>query len=238
MSKGNLDYNVTEILNIPKQSQFNLNIFDWDFDGLDDLLVSEMREGVYYKNLGNNKFEKRTLTPLFKQGIYNKYDYDKDGSIDFVNFYANQNTKEAMLNIVTKKTVINMNIVGKLIEKYTFPQKNPTSDRITLFDGDGDGDMDLVIGSLSVENGVPSFFQDYFENTGTQFVYKKDFIEYDKNLISEFQVWCDDIDRDGDIDLYYPTYSKSRLGSPKWTYFWWENTKQGFKINKKYRLKY
>jgi hypothetical protein len=238
MSKGNLDYNVTEILNIPKQSQFNLNIFDWDFDGLDDLLVSEMREGVFYKNIGNNKFEKRTLTPLFKQGIYNKYDYDKDGSIDFVNFYANQNTNEAMLNIVTKKTVINMNIVGKLIEKHTFPQKNPTSDRITLFDGDGDGDMDLVIGSLSVENGVPSFFQDYFENSGTQFVYKKDFIEYDKNLISEFQVWCEDIDRDGDIDLYYPTYSKSRLGSPKWTYFWWENTKQGFKINKKYRLKY
>jgi hypothetical protein len=238
MSKGNLDYNVTEILNIPKQSQFNLNIFDWDFDGLDDLLVSEMREGVFYKNIGNNKFEKRTLTPLFKQGIYNKYDYDKDGSIDFVNFYANQNTNEAMLNIVTKKKVINMNIVGKLIEKHTFPQKNPTSDRITLFDGDGDGDMDLVIGSLSVENGVPSFFQDYFENSGTQFVYKKDFIEYDKNLISEFQVWCEDIDRDGDIDLYYPTYSKSRLGSPKWTYFWWENTKQGFKINKKYRLKY
>ena len=238
ISKGNLDYEVTEILDIPKQSQFNLNIFDWDFDGLPDLLVSEMREGVYYKNLGNNKFEKRTLIPLFKQGIYNKYDYDKDGSIDFVNFYANQNTNEAMLNIVTKSTVINMNIVGKLIEKYTFPQINPTSDRITLFDGDGDGDMDLVIGSLSVENGVPSFFQDYFENTGTRFEYKKDFIEYDKSLISEFQVWCEDIDRDGDIDLYYPTYSKNRLGADRWRYFWWENTGNGFKINKKFKLIY
>ncbi len=238
MSKGNLDYDVTEILDIPKQSQYNLNIFDWDFDGLPDLLVSEMREGVYYKNLGNNKFEKRTLIPLFKQGIYNKYDYDKDGSIDFVNFYANQNTNEAMLNIVTKSTVINMNIIGKLIEKYTYPQKNPTSDRITLFDGDGDGDMDLVIGSLSVENGVPSFFQDYFENTGTRFEYKKDFIEYDKSLISEFQVWCEDIDRDGDIDLYYPTYSKSRLEADKWRYFWWENTGNGFKINKKFKLIY
>ena len=238
MSKGNLDYDVTEILDIPKQSQYNLNIFDWDFDGLPDLLVSEMREGVYYKNLGNNKFEKRTLIPLFKQGIYNKYDYDKDGSIDFVNFYANQNTNEAMLNIVTKSTVINMNIIGKLIEKYTLPQKNPTSDRITLFDGDSDGDMDLVIGSLSVENGVPSFFQDYFENTGTRFEFKKDFIEYDKSLISEFQVWCEDIDRDGDIDLYYPTYSKSRLEADKWRYFWWENTGNGFKINKKFKLVY
>ena len=238
MSKGNLDYDVTEILDIPKQSQYNLNIFDWDFDGLSDLLVSEMREGVYYKNLGNNKFEKRTLIPLFKQGIYNKYDYDKDGSIDFVNFYANQNTNEAMLNIVTKSTVINMNIIGKLIEKYTLPQKNPTSDRITLFDGDSDGDMDLVIGSLSVENGVPSFFQDYFENTGTRFEFKKDFIEYDKSLISEFQVWCEDIDRDGDIDLYYPTYSKSRLEADKWRYFWWENTGNGFKINKKFKLVY
>ena len=99
--------------------------------------------------------------------------------------------------------------------------------------------MDLVIGSTIVKIGAPwDYIQDYFENTGTQFVYKDNFVEIDKTLIGEFQAWCEDIDRDGDIDLYYPTYSKSRLGTPKWTYFWWENTKTGFKINKKFRLKY
>ena len=248
ISKGNLNYDVTEILDIPKQSQFNINIYDWDFDGLPDILASNMNEGVYFKNLGNNKFEKRSLTPLFQQGLYSKYDYDKDGKLDFVNFYVNQKDEfgnysstnfTPQLNIVTSKTVINMNIVGKKIEKYIYPTNNTTtSERITLFDGDGDGDMDLVIGSLVIENNVWSYIQDYFENTGSQFVYKENFVEIDKSLIGEFQAWCEDIDHDGDIDLYYPTYSKSRLGSPKWSYFWWENTKTGFKINKKFRFKY
>jgi hypothetical protein len=248
ISKGNLDYDVIEILDIPNQSQFNINIFDWDFDGLQDLLVSGMSEGIYYKNMGNNKFEKKTLAPLFKQGNYNKYDYDKDGNLDFVNFYTRQKDEfgnysssdnTPMLNIVTSKSVINMNIVGKTIEKYVYPTNNTTSsERISLLDGDGDGDMDLIIGSFTIENNIQSYLQDYFENTGSQFVYKKDFIEIDKSLIGELQVWSEDIDRDGDLDLYYPTYSKSRLGTPKWTYFWWENTKTGFKINKKFRLKY
>lgn len=248
ISKGNLNYDVTEILDIPKQSQFNINIYDWDFDGLPDILPSSMNEGVYYKNLGSNKFEKRTLKPLFQQGLYGKYDYDKDGSIDFINFYVRQKDEFGnysstnpipQLNIVTSKTVINMDIVGKNIEKYVFPTNNTTtSERITLFDGDGDGDMDLLIGSLVIENGANSYRQDYFENTGSQFIYKDNFVEIDKTLIGEFQAWSEDIDGDGDIDLYYPTYSKSRLGTPKWTYFWWENTKTGFKINKKFRFKY
>ena len=88
ISKGNLDYDVIEILDIPNQSQFNINIFDWDFDGLQDLLVSGMSEGIYYKNMGNNKFEKKTLAPLFKQGNYNKYDYDKDGNLRAANSWA------------------------------------------------------------------------------------------------------------------------------------------------------
>lgn len=248
ISRGNLDYDVIEILDIPKQSQFNINIFDWDFDGLQDLLVSGMNEGIYYKNVGNNKFEKKTLTPLFKQGNYNKYDYDKDGNLDFVNFYVRQKDEfgnysssdnTPMLTIVTSKSVINMNIVGKNIEKYVYPTNNAiSSERISLLDGDGDGDMDLIIGSFTLENNIWSYLQDYYENTGSQLVYKKDFIEIDKSLIGELQVWSEDIDRDGDLDLYYPTYSKSRLNTPKWSYFWWENTKQGFKINKKYRFKY
>ena len=246
-SKGNLNYDITEILDVPNQSQFNINIFDWDFDGLPDLLVSGMNEGIYYKNLGNNKFERRTLTPLYQQMINNKYDYDKDGNLDFINLYVNQKDQDGnsssnnsqVLTIVTNKSVVNMNVTGKTIEKQIYPLNNTTSaERITLLDGDRDGDMDLVIGGFVIENNALSFFQEYFENTGAQFVYKKDFIEIDKNLIGELQVWAQDLDKDGDIDLFYPTYSKSRLNSPKWEYFWWENTGNGFKINKKFKLIY
>lgn len=246
-SKGNLNYDITEILDVPNQSQFNINIFDWDFDGLPDLLVSGMNEGIYYKNLGNNKFERRTLTPLYQQMINNKYDYDKDGNLDFINLYVNQkdqygnssSNNSQILTIVTSKSVVNMNVTGKTIEKQIYPLNNTTSaERITLLDGDRDGDMDLVIGGFVIENNALSFFQEYFENTGAQFVYRKDFIEIDKNLIGELQVWAQDLDKDGDIDLFYPTYSKSRLNSPKWEYFWWENTGNGFKINKKFKLIY
>ena len=246
-SKGNLSYDITEILDVPNQSQFNINIFDWDFDGLPDLLVSGMNEGIYYKNLGNNKFERRALTPLYQQMINNKYDYDKDGNLDFINLYVNQkdqygnssSNNSQVLTIVTSKSVVNMNVTGKTIEKQIYPLNNTTSaERITLLDGDRDGDMDLVIGGFLIENNVFSFFQEYFENTGAQFVYKKDFIEIDKSLIGELQVWAQDLDKDGDIDLFYPTYSKSKLNSPKWEYFWWENTGNGFKINKKFKLIY
>jgi len=246
-SKSNLNYDITEILDVPNQSQFNINIFDWDFDGLPDLLVSGMNEGIYYKNLGNNKFERRTLTPLYQQMINNKYDYDKDGNLDFINLYVNQkdqygnssSNNSQVLTIVTSKSVVNMNVTGKTIEKQIYPLNNTTSaERITLLDGDRDGDMDLVIGGFVIENNALSFFQEYFENTGAQFIYKKDFIEIDKNLIGELQVWAQDLDKDGDVDLFYPTYSKSRLNSPKWEYFWWENTGNGFKINKKFKLIY
>jgi hypothetical protein len=49
ISKGNLNYDVIEILDIPKQSQFNINIYDWDFDGLPDILASNMNEGSTLK---------------------------------------------------------------------------------------------------------------------------------------------------------------------------------------------
>jgi hypothetical protein len=247
-SKSGLDYEVLEILDIPKQSQFNINLFDWDFDGLPDLLASSMNDGVYFKNLGNNKFEQRKLIPLFIQCIGNKYDYDKDGTLDYINLYLNQideygnyvsTNYSQTLSVVTSKSVFHFPVVGKIIDKYILPTNNKSSaERITLLDADTDGDMDLVIGSLIIENGVWSYLQDYFENTGGQFKYKSNYIEIDKNLIGDLQAWAGDMDNDGDIDLYYPTYFKNQLNLPKWQYFWWENTKLGFKINKKFRLIY
>ena len=141
---------------------------------------------------------------------------------------------------MTSKGVTSFPVVGKTITKYIYILGDILSaERIAMVDGDGDGDMDLVVGSIRAKPNSPwTYVQDYFENTGKQFEYRPNFIEIDSNLIGELQVWAADIDKDGDVDLFYPTYRKSQLNAPHGGYFWWENTKAGFKINKNFYLKY
>lgn len=44
-----------------------------------------MQDGIYYKNMGNNKFEKKSLAPLFRQAINLRgADFDNDGVNDFL----------------------------------------------------------------------------------------------------------------------------------------------------------
>jgi hypothetical protein len=253
MSKNSFNYDVIEILENPNDKvQFNMNLFDWDSDGLTDLLFGWYNDGIYYKNVGKNTFEKSTLIPKFFQLMSYKLDFDKDGAIDFVNFYINQKDengysingdgKSQVLSVLSKKGVKNYDVVGKTLPK-TFSLKAGAQsyERITLVDGDGDGDKDLIIGSLTV--GTPRstydngwvYHQEYFENTGNQFEFRDKFIETDDKLWGELQVWTKDLDGDGDEDLFYPTYVRNNLGMD---YFWWENTGKGFKINKNYKLIY
>ncbi len=252
LSKGKLQFDAIEILDEPKKEEisFNINMFDWDFDGKDDVLMSDLSRGDYLKNLGNNKFERRKLTtPPFKQGMSNKVDFDNDGKVDFVNLYTNQfdennrptsNDNSQILSVLSSKGVLNFPVFGKTITKYIYILGDILSaERINMVDGDGDGDMDLVVGSLRAKPNSPwTYVQDYYENTGKQFEYRPDFIEIDANLVGELQVWAADIEKDGEVDLFYPTYRKSQLNAPRGGYFWWENTKKGFKINKNFYLKY
>ncbi len=248
LSKGNMKFDVIEIIDEPNNTIFNVNLFDWDFDGDLDILLGRMDEGRIYRNIGNNKFEISKINPLFNQSMNNKFDFDNDGKIDFINLFVRQidefgnysrPTAEQTLSVITNKGVRNFPVVGKTILKYIYRQSNTISnERITMIDGDGDGDTDLVIGGIIMENNDKSYFQEYYENTGNQFEYRNNFIEIDKTLIGEYQSWVYDIDKDGDLDLFYPTYNKSKLNEPKNGYFWWENTKKGFKINKTFNLKY
>ena len=251
LSKGKLQYDPVEILDAPnKPLSFNINLFDWDFDGKDDVLLSDLNNGDYLKNLGNNKFEIRKLPPpTFNQSINNKIDFDRDGKVDFINLYVNQldengryksTDMKQMLTVVSYKGVSNFPVIGKTINKYVYILGDLTSaERLSMADGDGDGDLDLIVGSIKSKTNAPStYIQEYFENTGKQFEYRSNFIEIDESLIGGLQVWTSDIDKDGDLDLFYPTYRKSQLNAPRGGYFWWENTKSGFKINKKFYLKY
>jgi hypothetical protein len=219
INKGNMSFDVTEIIDKPDEVQFNVTIGDWDFDGKLDFLVSSMQDGIYYKNMGNNKFEKKSLAPLFRQAINLRgSDFDNDGVNDFFNLYINQKDEfgnytssdlTQTLSVVSSKGINHYPVTGKIIEKNIYIGKNTLSaERFNIVDGDGDGDMDLVVGYILTENGSLSFIQEYFENKGNSFVYKPNFIEIDKSLYGELQVWTKDIDKDGLVDLYYPYVCK------------------------------
>ena len=63
LSNGKLQYQPLEILDEPNKAlSFNLTIFDWDFDGKDDVLLSDLNRGDYLKNLGDNKFLRSKLS--------------------------------------------------------------------------------------------------------------------------------------------------------------------------------
>jgi hypothetical protein len=255
LSKGNLQYTPVEVLDAPnKRLAFNLTIFDWDLDGKDDVLLSDLENGDYLKNLGNNKFERGTLPKpsFFKQRIDNQLDFDGDGKIDMINLYINELDEQnrytssdmsQTLSVLSKSGVKHYPVVGKTIKKYIYLLGGlESAERINMVDGDGDGDLDLIVGT-GISKGGPQihgldYIQDYYENTGSQFEFRPNYIEIDNALIGELQVWTYDIDKDGDLDLFYPTYRKTTLSNPKGSPFWWENTKKGFKINKKFRLKY
>jgi hypothetical protein len=133
-------------------------------------------------------------------------------------------------------------IIGKKILKYIYYNFAPevvSFERTNMVDGDGDGDLDLIIGSVRIKPQNPWLYsQEYFENTGKQFEYRPNYIEMDDNLIGDWTTFTYDIDKDGDMDLFIPTYRKSQISAPRGKYFWWENTKSGFKINKNFTLKY
>lgn len=251
LSKGKLQYDPVEVLDAPnKPLSFNINLFDWDLDGKDDVLISDLSKGDYLKNLGNNKFEMRKLPPqTFNQSMSNKIDFDKDGKLDYINLYVNELDENGrykssdmtqMLSVVSIKGISHFPVVGKTLKKYVYMLGDITSvERLAMADGDGDGDLDLIVGSARVKPNSPwTYIQEYFENTGKQFEFRKDFIELDESLLGGLQVWTSDIDKDGDLDLFYPTYRKSQLNAPRGAFFWWENTKSGFKINKKFYLKF
>ena len=85
LSKGKLQYQPVEVLDEPnKPLSFNITMFDWDLDGKDDVLLSDLDHGDYLKNLGDNKFQRGTLPKpnFFNQAIGNKLDFDGDGKID------------------------------------------------------------------------------------------------------------------------------------------------------------
>lgn len=250
INKGSMTFDVKEIFDDRRTIYFQQDLFDWDFDGLVDLAIAPLESGKYFKNLGNNVFEERAIATQIKSSInVQGVDYDRDGRADYVGLWVPQTGDcdkpvygEQVLYIANRTGVQSIPVTGKQIRKNVYNCLNSESyERINLVDGDGDGDLDLVVGYFVLgATWAPTQKYEYFENRQTEFVYRQNFIDIpDAALYQQFlQAYVTDINGDGRQDLYYGTYSKSRMNGIGWRVFWWENTGTGFRINQKFRLIY
>lgn len=250
INKGSMQFEVKEIFDDRRTIFFQQQLFDWDFDGLVDLAIAPIESGRYFKNLGNNNFAERTISPLIKSSInVTGVDFDTDGKADYIGLWVPQTDDcnrpiagSQVLYVVNKSGVQTFPVNGKQIRKNIYNCFNSESyERLNMVDGDGDGDLDLVVGySVLGATWPPTQKYEYFENRQTEFVYRDGFIDVpDATLYHQYlQAYVTDIDGDGKQDLYYGTYSKSRQDNSGWQVFWWRNTGTGFRINRKFRLLY
>lgn len=252
VNKGHMQYDVIEIYDNPNEIFFQQILHDWDGDGLLDLMVQSPRQGEYFKNLGENRFEYRKMQPLaldMDGASISGVDFTGDGKSDKINLFGGNyyhdctrvhQTHPQYLYVLSGNIITRYPVTGTLLRKNLRRCTGTASyERINMVDGDGDGDLDLVV-SFDVVSDSQDIMQrsDYFENLNGSFVHRPGYIDVPgRNLYHQYlQVWVRDIDGDGRKDLYYGTYSKSRMDGVGWQPFWWRNTGQGFKINTNFRI--
>ena len=250
ISNSSGSYDISEVIDDPEDVSFEIRIWDFDFDGDIDILSGSMDNGVILENQGNNIFERTSITPLYtsSSGIVKIFDWDNDGEKDYVTISRppaepphNPELAVILNNVVQK---IQLNNTG-----YNFNynvEGNSSSwsmERMAIIDGDNDGDWDLILGGFYDDsNGIRFHEQKYFQNNNGSFSYIENYIEHDYTLDpvnprpalnNMLQVWVEDLDGDGDEDFYYPKYGE--FGGAE-SVFWWENTGNGFIINKDFYL--
>lgn len=250
ISNSSGSYDISEVIDDPEDVSFEIKIWDFDFDGDIDILPGSMDNGVILENQGNNIFERTSITPLYtsSSGIVKILDWDNDGEKDYVTISRppaepphNPELAVILNNVVQK---IQLNNTG-----YNFNynvEGNSSSwsmERMAIIDGDNDGDWDLILGGFYDDsNGIRFHEQKYFQNNNGSFSYIENYIEHDYTLDpvnprpalnNMLQVWVEDLDGDGDEDFYYPKYGE--FGGAE-SVFWWENTGNGFIINKDFYL--
>jgi len=250
INKGGMQFEVREILDDRKTIFFWVDLFDWDFDGLVDVLISAFSSNKFLKNMGNNTFEERPFTlPVKSSSNISGVDFDNDGKPDYIGLWVPQTLEcgqpvygEQILYVVDRAGAKSIPVVGKQIRKNIYNCLNSESfERLNMIDGDGDGDLDLVVGYFVLgATWSPTQKYEYFENRQTEFVYRDGYIDVpNATLYHQYlQAYVTDIDGDGKKDLYYGTYSKSRINNAGWQVHWWKNTGTGFRINRKFRLLY
>lgn len=145
------------------------SIGDVDGDGLIDLLVTDLRYGALYRNLGKGVFEDITYSCGIADQFAGKgqwaahlFDYDNDGDIDI--FTANGTAEELILQ---KPLLLENDGKGKYKEAGTrlhpyFNTKRSGRASVVL-DYDNDGDLDLLVSHIDLE-ATPVFLRNDLGN--------------------------------------------------------------------------
>ena len=244
ISNASGGYDVSEIIDAPNDIQFGITVLDVDQDGDLDV-VNDMNNGQVYLNNGEGLFEKDSIQPLYVSEHIHRMDWDKDGNEDLVNLGPHNK----LITVVSSNGIQRIPFENTgwdfyfTVEGYS---EEWSVERSAVLDADNDGDWDIVFGGFYNANQRQYNELKYFENVGGQYQYREGFIEHNY-MISEnngkffynsmLEVWVEDLDGDGDLDLYHPTYGEyGEPGNEIESVFWWENTPEGFKMNFNFRL--
>lgn len=144
-------------------------IGDVDGDGLIDILVTDLKYGALYRNLGNGLYEDITR----KSGVASAFtgkgqwgaafvDYDNDGDLDI--FSANGTAEELILQyplLLENNGKGNFKDIGK--EKSTYFQGKRSGRAAAVLDYDNDGDIDIIVSHLD-EKSTPVLLKNNLGN--------------------------------------------------------------------------
>ena len=133
------------------------SIGDVDGDGLIDLLVTDLKYGALYKNLGSGVFEDITQRSGIADVFLGKgewaaalFDFDNDGDLDI--FSANGTAEELILQppllLENNGTARFKNSGPELGEYFNLKRSGRAA---AVWDYDNDGDMDIIVSHIDLE---------------------------------------------------------------------------------------
>ncbi len=133
------------------------SIGDINGDGLIDLLVTDLKYGAMYRNLGDGLFDDITIESGIAREFKGKgqwgatlFDFDNDGDLDI--FTANGTAEELILQpplLLENDGEGNFSNIGKTSGKYFNTKRSGRG--AAVWDFDNDGDLDIIVSHVDLE---------------------------------------------------------------------------------------